>query len=423
MKLQNVKRYATGFHTGIRRTFSNGWALTTVMAVAVLACGQEAPPRVDVMVLSSPAGPGSGMPHLEVEDGATLMSWLEPDGTNAERYLLMVSELRGDAWTDPQSYAAGEDFFVNWADFPSALKISTGQTVAHWLERGGRARYDYDVMVTAGPGDAERAWSPHQDGTPTEHGFVSMVAGTDGDFGLTWLDGRKYEAAKSGIGEEEMTLRYREATPEGPTSPETVLDERTCDCCQTDAARTADGVVVVYRDRSADEIRDISVVRRLGSGDWSEPRTVHPDGWEIPSCPVNGPAVVADGENVAVAWFTAADDTPRVRVAFSGDQAGSFGPAHQVDLGQPVGRADVVFSDDGSALVSWVEDAGAEGGEIYVRSVSPDGVLGQPILVAHTTSGRASGFPQMVRNGNHLVFSWKDPEKDRVLVATLELSE
>ena len=35
------------------------------------------------------------------------------------------------------------------------------------------------------------------------------------------------------------------------------IDARVCDCCQTDAAMTSEGAVLIYRDRSDDEIRDL----------------------------------------------------------------------------------------------------------------------------------------------------------------------
>ena len=67
---------------------------------------------------------------------------------------------------------------------------------------------------------------------------------------------------------------------------------------------TAEGPVVVYRDRSEaeKEIRDISIVRLKGKK-WSAPRPVFQDGWRLNGCPVNGPAVAAAGRRVAVAWF------------------------------------------------------------------------------------------------------------------------
>ena len=38
--------------------------------------------------------------------------------------------------------------------------------------------------------------------------------------------------------------------------------------------------MIAYRDRSADEVRDISIVRRVG-GRWTKPAPVHDDGWKI----------------------------------------------------------------------------------------------------------------------------------------------
>ena len=40
---------------------------------------------------------------------------------------------------------------------------------------------------------------------------------------------------------------------------------RVCDCCPTAAADTADGPIVAFRGRTADEIRDIYVTRLDGS--------------------------------------------------------------------------------------------------------------------------------------------------------------
>jgi len=68
-------------------------------------------------------------------------------------------------------------------------------------------------------------------------------------------------------------------------------------------------------------------VRRHVDGAWANPVATGAEGWEIEGCPVNGPAIAAAGDRVAVAWFTAAGDTPRVRFASSTDGAASFGPA------------------------------------------------------------------------------------------------
>ncbi len=115
---------------------------------------------------------------------------------------------------------------------------------------------------------------------------------------------------------------------------ENLLDERICECCHTSAARTSNGIILAYRDRSDEEIRDISVVR-WQDGMWSAPQTVYKDDWHILGCPVNGPAVAAAGDQVVLAWFTAAQDIPRIQLSFSIDEEQSFGVPIQADDGSP----------------------------------------------------------------------------------------
>jgi hypothetical protein len=310
--------------------------------------------------------------------------------------------------------AEGDDFFVNWADVPSVDSVGDALW-AHWLVRGPAGGYDYGIRV-AHTTDGGETWSepriPHYDDTPTEHGFVSFLEAPDGRPGLVWLDGRAFVEGDHGPATEEMSLRWSWFEEDGPgPSPGGRIDARTCDCCPTAAASTDRGPVVVYRDRDPDEIRDISIVR-WEVGAWSEPRTVHPDGWEIAACPVNGPAVSARGSTVAVAWFTAAGGEPAVKLAFSGDAGDTFAPPLRIDGGDPVGRVDLLHLADGSVLVSWIEGAtgGPEGkdpgAEIRVRRAWPDGTLTEPTAVVGTAASRASGFPRMMAVGSEVLLAW-----------------
>lgn len=380
-------------------------------------CSRKPPPADawlgPVVDVAAPAGAGARFPHLAAAPAGlpVVMSWLEP-GSNGSRYSLRYAVWQEERrWDTATEVAAGENWFVNWADFPSVVPVDERTLAAHWLQQRPGGVYSYDVMTRLST-DRGSTWSepatPHDDGTATEHGFVS-IANWQGRPYAVWLDGRN--TAGEGHGHDEhgsgngaMTLRGTVLVPGGAHAG-SEIDGRVCDCCQTDLAQTSDALLVVYRDRSADEVRDIQLARLELDG-WSAPVTVHADGWKIDACPVNGPAVAARGDTVVVAWFTAPDQ-PRVRLAYSADGGRSFAPPLEVAGGAVVGRVDVVLLADGRALVSWIATAG-EAAAIRVQPFTREGPAGPALDVATANVARSSGFPQMLEVAGGLLFAWTE---------------
>lgn len=399
----------------------------TLVAAAVCACEQTPPVGAALLgaidTLPSPGGLRSAEPNVATgPDGRVWLSWLEPSDSNTA---LRVAAFDGTDWSPPSTVVARRDLFVNWADFPSIFVTTSGRLVAHWLQRSDTARYAYDVRVAQST-DAGASWSApivlHRDRSRAEHGFVSLFAGPGDSVSAVWLDGRKYPGEET----DEMQLASTTLAGDGSLGAETMVDERICDCCQTDAAVTARGTVVVYRDRSDAEIRDIYVARKEG-GTWTAPTLVHADGWKIPGCPVNGPAVAARGDTVVVAWFTAAADTARVRLAYSYDAGSTFDPPLRIDGGLPVGRVDVQLADSGQAVVAWLERTDSARAELRLRVAAPNGALSQPVVLAATSPARGSGFPRMTLQrtgaGRPVLFvAWTQPgDSSRVRVARVAL--
>lgn len=417
--------------------FCMSWRWLLLLTLLVSGCNRTASETSNevsaeplaIQALDSPAGPDSREPNLfATEDGRVILSWVEKAREN--RYRLRFAVRNSNLWTEVRTVAEGDNWFINWADFPSVIGLKDGSYAAHWLVKSGQGTYAYDVNI-ARTADGE-AWSkpivPHADKTQTEHGFVSLLPLKDGRVGAVWLDGRNFSGEKPGDhhgpSTADMTLRYAAIDPSGILSDEAVLDERVCECCQTAAAMTDSGPVVVYRDRSADEVRDIYIVRHE-DGEWSSPRPVNLDGWQIDGCPVNGPAITANGRRVAVAWYTEAGSNPRVNVAFSKDGGATFGPAHQVDDGNAVGRVSVVMLSDGSVYVCWLSGT-VESGAIKVRRVTEDGKLGPVTLVATSDISRSSGFPRLARMGDEILLAWTEfgkPSYVRTATARISIEE
>jgi hypothetical protein len=223
-----------------------------------------------------------------------------------------------------------------------------------------------------------------------------------------WLDGRN---TKNSEGHNDshahggaMTLRTAEFDEDGNLFEEAELDAKVCDCCQTDAVLTDSGPVVIYRDRSDEEVRDISIVRKI-DGEWTAPQKVYEDNWEIAGCPVNGPAIAVQNNTIAIAWFSAAEDESQVNVIFSKDAGKTFSDPIRIDDGDPIGRVDIVFASTDMVLASWMEQV-EEGGEIRLAKVRVDEKMGESLIATKAGVSRKSGFPILERVKDDFLIAW-----------------
>ncbi|HSK04667.1 MAG TPA: sialidase family protein [Kofleriaceae bacterium] len=390
-----------------------------VPATAAAAAGSSSQPA-RLVAIDPPAADGAASPNLVAAGGAVLATWLEPTDAARKVHRLRFARLSEGRWDPAVTIAEGPALVANWADVPSVARQDDGTLVAHWAEKAAApAPHAYDVVLarsTDGGATWRRLGAPHRDGTATEHGFVSLVPDGDATLAL-WLDGRAMAHGAEGA------TALRAARVGAAIGEEQVVDDRVCDCCSTSALRTPDGPVVIYRDRSADELRDPAVSRRTG-GAWSAPRPAHADGWQITGCPVNGPALAGAGREVVAAWFTLAGQRATVRVAFSADAGATFERPIEVDAPRgtraPIGRVDVAVAADrpGEAIVSWVA-ADGDGGRLLVRRIARDRRRGPELELTPVDIARGGGFPELELLGEVLVVAWTDPGARRLRAARL----
>lgn len=380
--------------------------------------------RPSIAALASPAADGSAQPQLTTSPRGVLLSWIERAGPRAT---LRFAERTPGGWSPARTVASGDDWFVNWADVPSVLRLDDGTLAAHWLQKSGDATYAYDVRLSYSTDDGRTwaaAFSPHHDGTQREHGFASLFQLPGQGLGLVWLDGRGMTSADGhgshGGDAGAMSLRYGAFDKAWKQAREEAIDLRVCECCPTSAVITSDGPLVAFRDRSEDEVRDIHV-SRLVNGAWTKSRAVHDDGWRIPACPVNGPMLSARGRDVVVAWFTVKNDEGHAYVAFSKDAGATFGAPIRLDEASALGRVDVALLEDGSAIATWVEFAGQRS-SFTLRRVEPSGRTSAIVAVSPVEGARASGYPRLAHHGNELVLAWTETGAGQPKVQTAVVS-
>ncbi len=385
-----------------------------VVLMFTLGCDRSPPGPVNVAEIANPSAEGSGQPHLAVGlDGEVILSWLEP---TPDGYALKFSSLRAAGWSAARTVAEGDDWFINWADIPSVVPITKDLWAAHWLRYQPDSYFAYDTILALSS-DGGASWQApqmlHQDGTESEHGFVTLFPQA-GEVGAVWLDGRNYIQDGVFLYEDKdgnllgTGLHYARFSAAGERLESIELDDMACDCCLPDVALASGGPVVVYRDRTTEEVRDI-VFRRMAGAEWQAALPLDPDNWVIAGCPINGPAVAASGDSVAVAWFSAADNDPYVRLARSEDAGQHFDVAVEIDATGSFGYVDVAVTDAGETVVSWLRRE-ADGLALAIRRVSSAGLVGDPQTVAFIDTGRPADFPQMVYAGQRLVFAWTDFE-------------
>jgi hypothetical protein len=399
-----------------------GALVTTVVVATAWGCRPRPQPvlPLDIQPLTLAAQDASLAPQITVTGDRAIVSWIENEG---RRSTLRFAERTPSGWSEPRAAASGEDWFVSFADVPSVVRLGDGALVAEWLQTSDASIEAYDIRLAFSKDDG-RTWSPpaspHHDGTKTQHGFASLFQAPGAGLGLVWLDGRSIEI-EAQKGNDNMSVRAATFDRDGHQVSESLVDDRVCDCCPTAVAMTADGPVAAFRDRSAKDVRDISV-SRLVNGRWTDPAPVHDDGWTIAACPVNGPAISARGRTVAVAWMTAKDDDARAFAAFSNDGGATFGAPIRLDEAGTLGRVGVGLLDDGSAIASWVDFANQRG-QFQIRRVDPTGARGAAQTVAGVGAERTSGYPRLARRGNELLFAWTETldggSKVRTAVATL----
>lgn len=367
--------------------------LPVVLLAALPVFGQTKPETVP-----NPAAAGSLQPNWSTTpDGSPLLSWVEP--SKSGELNLRYAVMHNGKWSEPQTVATNRHFFRHPAEVPEVMQIGDKQWMAHWVEMPNESS-EAEFVYASSSTDGVHWTTPlmaHKDKSQVEHGLASMAVNGNGEISLFWL-----ETPQGEDGPGYLMRTVVDAT--GKEIKEERLDDDVCNCCPTAVAKTSKGLIVAYRDHTADDIRDIAVIR-LENGKWSPSKIVHADGWKLNACPTNAAAVVAKGDRVAVAWYTGAQNKPRVEIAFSTDGGATFGATTVVSTGHAFGYTSLALDDQGNGTVSWLEQGGVAGTRVMARSVTAAGKMGPLTQVAE--GGRmALGYPRLVRSGSGTLIAW-----------------
>jgi hypothetical protein len=303
----------------------------------------------------------------------------------------------------------------------------------------------------------------HDDGTASEHGFVSAFADESG-WRLQWLDGRRTvegadqasePASEHDDGHEQghghghggpMTLRSTRvelADAQRGTArwhaASVELDGDVCDCCNTAIAPVGDGWLTAYRDRHVPtENRAIRWQHRgpgasVGDGPRSEGLCGGSD-WITPGCPVNGPSLAVGEERIAAAWYLgdldARDPGLYLQLASRSALEGETGATALGDsrcvakageqLGS-LGRPALAFDAADRLWLLALQQLGSDLGVFQLRAIDDLDAIGPAFDLAPARASRSDGFPQLIAAGPGLLAVVRDAEQGTLASFAIEL--
>lgn len=350
---------------------------------------------IRVTEIASPAPKHSLGPSWAVDTaGRPWLSWIETNGapapttghqhghasagTGANAIALAEFDPATNAWRPAQRIVTSETVSPSSSDIP-LVAFGSERLHALWTDGHGGAWRSHSANRGA-------SWSAPEPWTKrsAEVEKFALARLADGRVLAAWLDGRD---KKAGGQMQQLRARVIDAADDS----EILVDGSVCDCCQTTLAPLLDGgALLAYRGRAAQEVRDIFVARFNGKT-WAEPRLLNADDWRINGCPVNGPRLASDGSRVAAAWFTAADNTPRVLASYSPDASARWLNPLRIDRGQPAGHVDTVLLHDGALLATWLENDGS----LWLRRITPEFSATDPVALAPKGTALGRSHPRL----------------------------
>lgn len=363
-----------------------------------------------------PAEAGQAVQLFTTDAGEPHALWVETNDRG--QYEFRHAPLEEDGWSDARLIARGDrNWFVNWADRPGLAQYRDDPEAlaAFWLERSSRHPYDHHIMITQSR-DGGQTWQapfmPYEVRTPAFYGLCRLLPLPNGRMLAAWQDGREtvFELPHSGRTvpniNGRLALRAVEFDQNGVRYEAVELDSMISELTPFDMALTAEGPIIAYRDIDRSMSKDISVVRKV-EGVWMAPQRIHPDNWQVSYYTLEGPAIDARENEVAVAWYANPNGLPEVKVALSGNAGETFDVPIRIDNGAPIGKVDVTFLREGRLLVSWVEKVVA-GHRLMVAMISPRGrILGKE-EVSEITGEKLAGVPALTASKDGALIAWKE---------------
>ncbi|HUF17645.1 MAG TPA: hypothetical protein VMS12_06350 [Thermoanaerobaculia bacterium] len=267
-------------------------------------------------------------PKLISEPSGALYALVVHGEGQADQLGVWMSHDGGDTFHGPVAVSEKGSSVTSHGENSPSFVYQNGDAVVLWEQRseGGT-----DLMFATALNWKWKFSAPQKVTSKTDqsiNGFSALGAGRSGDVYAVWLDGRDEDNPP---GTFSLYIRRVYSKRDGPGS-EVRIAGGVCPCCRPAVAVSDDGkVFVAWRHVFEGSVRDIVVARSEDRASFGEPVRVAVDGWVVQGCPHSGPAILANGEDLWISWYSAPEGGQEgLRVAVSRDAGSSFEPSRIV---------------------------------------------------------------------------------------------
>ena len=322
----------------------------------------------------------------------------------------VAGEVRDTNGNSPRLLAAPDD---------SALyAIWVGADSAHAL--ANRLRFSRLDLAT---GRWSSAITINDDHVRATHSFQGATVTPRGEIDVAWLDRRHNDRGGPGdypgggdqreYREVEAALYTSRSVDGGRTfGPNRRIAASACACCRAAVASVRGHTVVAWRNVAAGNVRDIVTSRSLDGVRWSTPAPVWRDGWVIEACPHEGPAMIASGDRLHIAWMTGQSGEPVLAVAQSDDGGQTFTERRVVSGGVTAPGGSVLLALRDRVALAFHGSTDGQPPAVRYRAIESrdqrqvDGAL-SPIETL-SPSRRSAVYPSLVMHDGRRIAGWVD---------------
>ena len=304
-----------------------------------------------------------------------------------------------------------QNLLMNSIDTPEYVLGNDGSALVMWPERNSHGcGIKFLFRREAGAAFTEPRWI-RESTEDMQHSFLSGVALNEGGFFITWIQSNKVLIPGGEASEASLVGILLDS--EGQLQKQFVLDPLVCDCCSIDSAIFDSGnVVVCYRNRDENEVRDTFYVRGnpLTPESFGEPQSIRVEQWKTDFCPMNGPAIGSLGRFTTFAFFTNKPwETERLQVSLSVGGGKKFMLAKIISAIGTLGRPVVAYLNKDISVVSWLQSIEDECWWV-ARAVPHKGQPGPRVRIAKVHSNINANKLNLVKSESGVIASYQAGE-------------